>query len=736
MYVRLTKTVKDKGQLVRPEELMNLIDDFEVDWYYSPFIYGDDAVKYFEEHERSIKGYTGKAYTESLYWDLDCKEDFAKAKDNAIKLVRWLEDQGYGAGIEVFFSGNKGFHIFLHTLNEFNPQETKKICYNVAVKAGVSQDVFDTSVYNVNRIFRIPLTRHQESKLYKIPLHLDQLESMPPEEIRELAKEPVDFGADYEEVDATDLKEEFGKIIEPETTQSVANLESIRSIYGENFNPLDCPPEKRRCIYVLENGYFGSGERENASIRLVAYYNAQGKTREETRDILISALQKRGTIYSDLNPWTEADVERVLEEVYSPNWNGGAYSCRTDEYLKSKCDLGHGCCADEQKDRVQVNAIRIGTLIERYLEYSNEALKEYPQMGIPWVDGKVRFRPRNYSIFNGANGSGKTSLLLEFAENLNKQKIWHIIFSLDMADTSFMEKIGAKHTKYSAKDIEAAFNIHTRNDEIIKEIAVALKEHFPYTLFDFSSSVDVHYFEDTIRALKTREIDPINIQVVFVDYAGRIMGDKDSEYANATEIALRANDVCKRTNTHICFLSQIPREDGDHTMPIRSSRVSKSSGAWEENATIVINCWRPFGNGIRNVDKFIHIYIAKNRSGELGERAFGWDGKSGTLYELTLKEFQEYHRLCESSGKELPEPQFGEDQVSEEAIRSSRHFSKEVVKGTKLVAADEEVEAEISDKERQHAVAELEDHDERRTAKVQRNQKFRAGGAFSKSNRK
>lgn len=736
MYIRLTKTVEDRGNLILPEEVYDKIDSLEIDWYYSPFNYGDDALEYFEEHKRSIKGYTGKVFTHALYWDLDCKEDFSKAHEAALKLCCYLSERGYEDGLEVFFSGNKGFHVFLHTENELNPQQTKKICYNVAVKAGVSQEIFDTTVYNINRIFRVPHTKHQVSGLYKIPIKLKDLIELSSQAIRDLAKNTEHEAEGYENVDATELIEEFGTILEPEVqTNNVIDLESVKKLYGEDFNPLDCPQDKRRCIYILENGYFGPGERENASIRIAAYEQAQGKSREETRDILLTALNKRNNNYKNLNTWNKADVERVLDEVYSENWNGGAYSCRSDEYLKSKCDLGNGCCANEKKDNTQVNAIKIGSLIDRYVEYSNEALLEYPKMGLDWVDAKVRFRPRNYSIINGANGSGKTSLALEFIDHLNLQKIWHIIFSLDMADTSFFEKIGAKHTKFSQKEIEAAFNVHTRNETVIQEVGKVLKEKYPYTLFDFTSSVDVYYIENTVQALKGREIDPINLQVVFIDYAGRVIGDKDNEYSNATEIALRANDVAKRTNTHLCFLSQIPREDGDHTKSIRSSRVSKSSGAWEENATVVINCWRPFGNGIRNLDRYIHIYIAKNRSGELGERVFFWDGKSGKVFEMDKRSFAEYYNLCEQHGKEEPEPQFGDDDIS---VANNPMFSQEKPKAKvafnapKKLSEEDEVEAYIDQQESNDARADVKEMNERKV--IQHSKKFgRSGTAFNSS---
>lgn len=703
MYVRLTKTVRDKGRLVTPEELAELVEDYDIDWYYSPFMYGEDALDYFEENDKSIKGYTGEAFTNVLYWDLDCKADFGKVQENAIKLIDYLVECGFGDGIELYFSGNKGVHVLLNTENKCLPQQVKKICYNVAVEADLDQEVFDTSVYNVNRIFRIPFTKHQDSGLYKVPLTYEQLCDLSEEEVRSLAEtndyDPIEFA----EVDAAELIEEFGQIIAPSVTDdnNVIDLDRIREKYGSEFNPLDCPPDKRRCIYVLENGYFGHGERENASIRLAAYYMSQGENREQVENRLYDALKRREAHYTDLNQWEDADVQRILNEVFSENWNGGAYSCRTDEFLRSKCDVGSGCCADDKSHKEKLNVVTVGGLIDRYLDYANQALMEYPEMGIKWLDEMIRIRPRNFSIVNGANGSGKTSLVIQFMENLNRQQMWHLFFSLDMADTSLFEKLGAKYTEYSQEEIESAFNIHTRDEKIMAEVLSAIREKLPYTLFDFTSSVDSRYIEHTISTLKRREIDPVNIQVAIIDYAGRITGDKDSEYANATDVALRANDICKRTNTHLMFISQVPRDEGDHTLPLRSSRVSKNSGAWEENATIVVNCWRPFGDGIARLDKYMHIYIAKNRSGTLGERVFSWEGKTGTVSDISKSEFIEYSNLCSQHNKQEPYQQFDFEEVDEERIAKTKAFKTDGGKkrGTTFNMKEEDLQEEDYDEE-------------------------------------
>ena len=87
------------------------------------------------------------------------------------------------------------------------------------------------------------------------------------------------------------------------------------------------------------------------------------------------------------------------------------------------------------------------------------------------------------------------------------------------------------------------------------------------------------------------------------------------------------------------------REQGDHIKPLRTSRVSKDSGAWEENATVVLNVWRPMGFD-PGVDKYIHLFLGKNRGpGVSAEHVMWWDGKEGSFRKLTDDEYEHYRRL-------------------------------------------------------------------------------------------
>jgi hypothetical protein len=147
----------------------------------------------------------------------------------------------------------------------------------------------------------------------------------------------------------------------------------------------------------------------------------------------------------------------------------------------------------------------------------------------------------------------------------------------------------------------------------------------------------------------------IRIEVAFVDYAGKLSSDLENAYANSTYNAMMASDIAKKTNTHLLYLSQVSREQGDHTSPLRTSRVAKESGSWEENATCVINVWRPLADGANpEYDKYMHLYIGKNRSGKIEEGVFMWEGSKGSIRDISFQEYAEYRDICTQLNVKAP----------------------------------------------------------------------------------
>ncbi len=655
-YVRVVKTLSGKGNIIPLADLANVVDDPETDWYYSPFIYSDDVLTYFEAHDHSIKGYTGNVYTQTLFWDLDCESDFERVRTSAVALFTLFSELGMSDGARVYFSGNKGVHLLLDTDTKFTPKEAKEVCKAMAREAGVPVDgpnkVFDSSVYNANRIFRIANTKHPKSGLYKIEIDPNELIDLGHSDIQKLAETPREAFPPTIEKAGAELKAKYTNKVE------LATVHQFRPTESGEVPPLDLtrvPKNKRKCIYIMEQGYIAPSERENCTIRMAAYYRSTGIDREQAISLINVALDRREQIYENVNPYSIDDTLRIVDVVYSEGWNGGSYTCRTDELLASKCSENSIPCSMQHQNQEEndLNLLSIKQLGQKYIKYAKESQAAFAKTGLEWLDKKIRIRPRNFSIIAGSNGSGKTSLVIQMMENFNSQHIYNVMFSLDMADSSLFEKLGARYTEYTTEQIEQGFI--KGDSKIIEEVLTKVESHFPYTFFDFTSLTNSQYIEQVIRQVNLKlKPEGKKVEVGIIDYAGRLTGKEPTSYANATANALAANDIVKRQDLHMIYISQISREKGDHTDPLKTSRVSKDSGAWEENATFILNVWRPFGSGLENLDNYLHIYISKNRGGGLSERAFYWEGEKGNVREMDDDEYEKYETHCEEFGKPSP----------------------------------------------------------------------------------
>lgn len=656
MLVRVTKTVRDKGRLVAPDQVEALIksdkEGRNVDWYCSPFFYGNDALEYAEKNNGSISGYETEIWTDTLYWDLDSKEDIELTLSSAEALIDYLFNLGFEKSVELYFSGNKGVHVLLKTKSKFKPHEVMSICSKIAKEAQVPASVFDTSVYNTTRIFRIVNTRHQISDLFKIQIKLSEFSKTDfnAKEIKELAKKPrYDVDEIGQPVDADFLKEKY----KSKVTSQVSSVKMFEDgSTSEESSKVVVPEGSKRCLFLIEKGHIPPGSSNRLLLALAADCKMnRNMDRDQTAMILNLAIERRQQIYPDADVKSPKQIEsEIIKEVFSDKWKGGVPSCKKEEALQQLCNKGQGCCL--VKPAPVLTTMGVDTLIENYKKYSLEAPDVYPQFGIKWLDEKVRLRPRNFSIINGANGSGKTSLATQLIDNLNSQKLYHVFFSADMADTSLLEKLGARYTQYDQFRIEEAFqkvvkpdgNPTQRDHDVVVEVVNKLKQNLPYTIFDFKSTLNSASIEETIKGVE--QAQGIKVTLVIIDYAGRVSGEHDNAYMNATQNALDANSIAKRCDCHIVYISQISREQGDHIKPLRTSRVSRDSGAWEENATIVLNIWRPLGFD-PGVDRYIHLFIGKNRGpGVSDEHVMMFSGKEGSFRDLTDDEFRNYSEIC------------------------------------------------------------------------------------------
>lgn len=139
------------------------------------------------------KGYAGAAWAPHITVDVDSPV-LADAMDAARALLAGMEYR-HGVNLDAvacFFSGEKGFHILIPTPGlgavpgvEF-PSIAKRFIECLAGDAG---GCVDFSVFDKQRIIRLPNSRHPRSGLFKVFLPADELLTLSSAAVRDYARE-------------------------------------------------------------------------------------------------------------------------------------------------------------------------------------------------------------------------------------------------------------------------------------------------------------------------------------------------------------------------------------------------------------------------------------------------------------------------------------------------------------------------------------------------------------------
>lgn len=172
---------------VQPTEITNVRNKFNnTDVYSTLFTYDNDS-----QEESNLFG--------PLYLDLDMKfdneEEYKKLKFDLNLIITSLETD-YGIPkeyINIYFSGNKGFHIIVSP-TVFNIKADKKLnMYYKAIAEDLNKStinkVIDTRIYDCKRLIRLPNSINAKSGLYKVPITYKDAITFTFEEIQVYASE-------------------------------------------------------------------------------------------------------------------------------------------------------------------------------------------------------------------------------------------------------------------------------------------------------------------------------------------------------------------------------------------------------------------------------------------------------------------------------------------------------------------------------------------------------------------
>lgn len=622
-YIRFCKDLADKGTLIPVigNDLTGIYKSLNKnkDAYTSLFYFNDTQFKTFQT-TGSVAGMTDVT-TDKLTFDFDSEKNVEFARTDAVELIKRLQSQGYTEeNIRIFFSGNKGFEVSIFLDGErLTPAETKNICMNLADGLKTA----DSKIYNATRIFRMPLTKHKDSDLYKYPLGVEDLKTLSIAEIKDLAKQTLEYA---------DIKDAWTPVkLSPllkdlkNKTPSVKPLQEVSVI---NINDVDWtkkPADLSPAKWLVELGFFPAGSRSHAGMILASTYRNLGYDESKAYYLIKSAMEKQSVLMGcDKFPKSEI-WSNIIRQVYSPSWNGGTYSEKSDELLMSlAASIPARHIVKSKEDVITVE--QVGNIFE---DYAANIGKNRLEFGIKSLDAALEAQVGRVYAIGGSPGSGKTSLSLQLLNNTSKQTVSSMFFSFDMSLEDVYQKLIQKHYKISAKEVY----VRMEDPSWREKFRLCLAENYGNVNFVRSAGMSIEEMKD--RIIRTEQALGTDIKFILVDYLDLIRSDYNDPTQRSMYSVQGLKEIASALRKCVVFLGQPNKANQRMDEPAETYAAFKGSGALAElsNAMLWIN--RPGANPrtFEN-DKFYSIDCLKNRHGAMFSLDFAWDGVTGSIREM------------------------------------------------------------------------------------------------------
>jgi twinkle protein len=198
---------------------------------------------------------------------------------------------------------------------------------------------------------------------------------------------------------------------------------------------------------------------------------------------------------------------------------------------------------------------------EVYLQALDELARPYPAIPLEswptWTRMTGGFRMREYTIFCGPTGAGKTTFLANLSAQLVRQRVKHFVMSVETGHTDYMKRIlsalsGKDVNTGDAMSVEFLAKLHTDNAHHLEE------DWIEFSLYEDRLSVEqlMHDIEHMVRVrgCKVAIIDNLNF---FMEV--RSAGDQVVEMDRVTHALII---FCKKIDVHLIMVMHPKKTDG------------------------------------------------------------------------------------------------------------------------------------------------------------------------------
>lgn len=287
----------------------------------------------------------GKTFTqyEGICWpafnlvsfDFDA-EDITDSLEDVRKFIQYLdlEKNQY----TLFFSGSKGFHLLIpFSLFDLSPSADLVLqLKDLAKYLKNHYPTLDDSIYNYNRKFRVPFTKHEKTGLFKNVIDPE----WEIEQIKTSCLERCCYNFLVEMDLESDINTTISGLIDLSKRQSY-EIEKHRAGNLEKPSPFEKFDDKKCIEKMLQNRCEDVG-RNNAALRIVNDYFRTGKP--------LVVCESDLATWANNNDLPISEITSIINNIYQrgSNYNFGCQDEIKASYCTAKCVIWKKLDADKR----------------------------------------------------------------------------------------------------------------------------------------------------------------------------------------------------------------------------------------------------------------------------------------------------------------------------------------------------------------------------------------------------
>ena len=535
-------SVSNRNQVIEIQEFNTLVGmNTGKEIYRSMFLYHEDIVPYLETN-KTVIGFDGLQAVDKLVIDIDYHKSPLSDQVNGektIEQVKKVVETIHSLNIRpehynIWFSGT-GFHIHLANVYGFKEQTSKKL--SAQVRSTMARD-FGADIdliYDPRRLIRSGFSYNFKSKRYKVPIGVQDLDSMSYESIKNYARKPV-------QDKATPITHEELLHLEP-MDMSRKNIVEVRKVY-ENTSK-----KATRFISCAQHIYNAGHVDKKRHRHLLALAAIWHKKLGHPKPAVLALA--RTYVEQMEQPLPMDEVNRIVTDAIKNDYNFGCNHPDLVPYCDSKCTLYRYKDLDETTEILSAKSM-IENLAEFYqTDYTDRSFDM--QNIFPFMKKPHLFTTGQLITLIGDTGLGKTALIQYIITRIKSLKC--LFLSLEVDEQTMSRRFMQAALGMTKQQIE--IGLTSKNMEMMMEAEESIK-HIQLV----PRSPDIQELPSFVANSECKVIVIDTIDRIPAKYAGKDDLARQEVIANALKDMAMKEDVIVIAIHHISKYSSTRLSEG------------------------------------------------------------------------------------------------------------------------------------------------------------------------------